>query len=124
MAGFLRGGGMSGMLVLSAFALSYAGWVSLALGQDKYHRQVWSRGAHPATRRLLKLLGVLYLAISMVVSVAAWGGSIGFVAWFGVLTAGAIPFVFLLPYAPRAAAGCALLASALAAVGLGWHALA
>lgn len=115
---------MTGVLVLSAFALSYAGWVSLALGQDKYHRQVWSRSPRPATKRLLKLLGVLYLAVSMAVSIAAWGGAIGFVAWFGVLTAGAIPFVFLLPYAPRMAAAAALLASALAVAGLGWHALA
>lgn len=94
-------------------ALCYAGMAALCLGMDRHHQQVWSRKA-PARQRALRLVGWLLLAIAVWPCVEAWGSSVGVVIWFGLLSAGALVLVLLLPYRPKGAAvlmGLALLGS-------------
>lgn len=84
-------------------ALCYAGMAALCLGMDRHHQQVWSRKS-PARQRGLRLVGWLLLAIAVWPCVQAWGSSVGVVIWFGLLSAGALVLVLLLPYRPKSAA--------------------
>nr|WP_187670131.1 DUF3325 domain-containing protein [Pseudomonas carbonaria] len=86
-----------------ALALSYAGMAGLCLGMDRHHVQVWPRKSR-ARQRLLRLAGWLLLAAALWPCLRAWGGAVGTVVWCGVLTAGALALVLLLPYRPRLAA--------------------
>lgn len=91
-----------------ALALAYAGFAGLCLSMPRHGRQVWSRDAGLIAQVGLRFSGWLCLALSLAACVAAWGGIIGSVAWFGVLTAAGLVLVFLLPYAPRVTVALAL----------------
>jgi hypothetical protein len=92
------------MLTALALSLAYAGFTALCLAMHRHHRQVWHRDASRQSRAVFRIAGVSCLALSLPVCVAVWGGAIGTVAWFGVLTLAGSALGFLLPYAPRAAA--------------------
>lgn len=106
--------------ISSALALAYSGMAGLCLAMDRHHGQVWGGDATPARRRGLRIAGSALLALALLPCLAAWGTSVGIVAWLGFLSAGALLLVALLPYAPRLTpvlgAGAGLLA--LAALGL------
>ncbi|MDC8758710.1 DUF3325 domain-containing protein [Janthinobacterium fluminis] len=109
------------IIVWSALALSYAGMAGLCLAMDRHHGQVWGRDAAPPRRRGLRAGGALLLALSLWACVTAWSGSVGFVAWLGVLAAGALLVVGQLPYAPRLLPRSAALAGAAALAALAWR---
>nr|WP_315182943.1 DUF3325 domain-containing protein [uncultured Albidiferax sp.] len=104
------------MAAVAAMLLAYAGFAGLCLAMDRHHAQVWGRDASPRARRCLRGAGWLLLALAVWPCVAAWGPSVGVVVWLGFLSAGALVLVGLLPYAPRAAVGLALLAALAAGV--------
>jgi hypothetical protein len=91
-------------MALLAFALTYGGFLALCLSMDRHHQDVMG-GRRPGARRRYRLRGAGWalLALSAWPCIAAWGWTIGPVGWCGVLTAAALPLVFLLPYAPRVA---------------------
>ncbi|MEX2451976.1 MAG: DUF3325 domain-containing protein [Rhodospirillales bacterium] len=98
------------MEIAAAFLLSYTAWAAFALAMRKHSRRVWSDASTPLrreTRMASRLVGAVCLALSFIACVSQWGWAGGSVAWFGVLTATALGFVFLLAYAPRLAAGTA-----------------
>jgi hypothetical protein len=96
---------------VAAWLLAYAGFAGLCLAMDRHHAQVWGRDASPRARWGLRGAGWLLLTLALWPCVAAWGATVGVVVWLGFLTAGALLLVGLLPYAPRAAVGLALLAA-------------
>lgn len=81
---------------------AYAGMAALSLAMDRHAEQVHGRGPRAAWRVGLRLLGALLLALAAAPCVEAWGASVGVVVWLGLLSAGALLLVLLLPYAPRA----------------------
>jgi hypothetical protein len=81
---------------------AYAGMAALSLAMDRHAEQVHGRSPRAAWRGALRLLGALLLALAAVPCVRAWGASVGVVVWLGLLSAGALLLVLLLPYAPRA----------------------
>lgn len=91
------------LALILGIALCYAGMAALCLGMDRHHRQVWSRIA-PRLQRGLRVAGWLLLAVALWPCIRAWGGSVGVVVWFGLLSAAALLLVLLLPYRPRGAA--------------------
>ncbi|RSZ55267.1 DUF3325 domain-containing protein [Massilia atriviolacea] len=101
-----------------ALALAYAGMALLCLAMDRHHQQVWGR--EPSRRQRLGLQGggSVLLALALLPCVAAWSATVGVVLWLGFLSAGVLPLVFLLPYAPRATVCSALLLAPLALAGL------
>lgn len=98
------------MMTTLAWSLAYAGLAGLCLAMHRYQRQVWCRGVGSAASVGLRLAGWLCLTLSLATCTAVWGGVIGPVAWFGVLSAAGLALVCLLPYAPRIAAALALIA--------------
>jgi hypothetical protein len=105
-----------------ALALAYAGMAALSFAMDRHHEQLTRLREVPARRRVsLRLAGSALLAAAAVPCVAAWGATVGTVAWLGFLSAGALPVALLLPYRPRGVAG---LAACAAVAGLGALALA
>jgi hypothetical protein len=105
------------MTTLLALALAYAGFTALCLAMERHYLQVWATLPARSAVVTLRAGGAVLLVLALATCVAAFPGSLGFVVWLGVLTAAAMPLVFLLPYAPRATVfvgACAPLAAALA----------
>ena len=99
-----------------AFALAFAGMVTLAFAMERHHEQL--TGAMEISRarsRLLRCAGLLLLAVAAMPCLQAWGFSVGFVAWLGWLSIGALLVVGLISAVARgaAAAGCILAVLAL-----------
>lgn len=90
-------------MAILAFALAYAGFLALCLSMDRHHQDLMGRRPKPPRRYALRVMGWVLVALSTWPCVAAWGWFIGPVGWVGVLTAAAMPIVFLIPYAPRVA---------------------
>ncbi len=100
-----------------AFALAFADMVVLAFAMERHYEQL--TGAMEISRarsRLLRCAGALLLAVAVMPCLCAWGFSVGFVAWLGWLSIGALLAVALISAAARwaAAAGCIVAAAALA----------
>ncbi|NHZ91832.1 DUF3325 family protein [Massilia sp. CCM 8733] len=113
---------MSNTLIAGAAALglAYGGMTLLCLAMDRHHQQAWGREPSRRQRVGLRGGGALLLALALPPCVAAWSATVGIVLWLGFLSAGALPLVFLLPYAPRATAWSALLLVPAALAGLMW----
>jgi hypothetical protein len=100
---------------LVALALGYAGLTALCFGMEQHYRELSS--ALPARRTVvaLRTAGSALLALALLVCIAGFPGSVGFIVWLGLLTAAALPLAFGLPFAPRAVAAagaCAPVAAA------------
>ncbi len=113
---------MTHTLIASAAALglAYAGMALLCLAMDRHHQQVWGREPSRRQRAAMQGGGALLLTLALLPCVAAWSATVGVVLWLGFLSAGVLPLVFLLPYAPRATAWSALLLAPAALGGLMW----
>lgn len=112
----------TGHASLLALSLALAGMAGLSFAMDRHHEQLTRLHALSARRRgLLRAAGTALLAAASVPCVAAWGTTVGAVAWLGFLSAGALPVALLLSYRPR---GVAWFAACAAVAGLGGLALA
>lgn len=110
-----------GLAPLIAFSLALAGMAALALAMDRHHEQLTGARDVPVRRRMvLRGAGALLLAASALPCLAAWGPTVGAVAWLGWLSAGALAAVALISAAPRWAARTAGLLAAGAVLGLVW----
>lgn len=94
---------MSGALMIAAAGIAYAGLTALCTGFDRHHRQLRPGKSKPSPRKhlLIRAGGWLLLALSLWVSLRVWGTGIGWVAWFGVLSAATTLLVLQLAYAPQ-----------------------
>lgn len=107
------------MTILIALALAYAGLTALCFGMQQHRRRISSAPPTARTIAALRSAGSAFLGLSLLTCVAGFSGSLGFVAWLGLLTAAALPLAFLLPFAPRAVVvtgACAPLAAAVLAL--------
>lgn len=83
---------MSTLAWLLILISGYVGFGLLALAMER-HRRTLLPGSRPwmvRTRHLLRLGGVLCLALSLAVCVRILGAAVGIVGWTGVLTVGAM----------------------------------
>ena len=90
-------------MLLWALILAYGGMAALCLAMNRHFRQVTDRLPGPRLRLGLRLIGWSLLALLFALSIETWGWSIGVVAGFGMLSAGGLLLIFLLPYVPRLA---------------------
>ena len=104
----------------AGLALSYAGFAALCFSMEKHQRQVLRHALAPHTSVALRAVGSALLALTLLLCTENYPGSLGFIMWFGLLTVGALPLAFLLPYAPRAAVAAAACAPVAAVFALAW----
>jgi hypothetical protein len=94
----------AGML-LAAFALSFAAFAAIALGQRVHHGAILgnaTRGALPRALRVRVLtFGGAALAASLSLSLTAEGPSFGSILWLMLLAAASLAVTFTLTYRPR-----------------------
>jgi len=92
-------------MLLAAFALSFAGFAALALGQRVHHGPILGRATRGAVPRALRVrvatFGAAALAASLGLSVAAQGPSFGSILWVMLLAAASLAVTFTLSYRPR-----------------------
>ncbi len=101
----------------AATGLAFAGMLALSMAMDRHHEQMTGRYDVKSVQRwLARAGGAGLIAASMWACIAAWGATVGFVAWWGFLTAGALFAVVILSYRPRWSARVAAVVGALAAV--------
>lgn len=89
-------------IMVCALALCLAGMLLLSQAMDRHCSQLLA-GAEPGAlqRALLRLWGAALLALALWLCLQGWGAAVGFVAWLGWLSVGALGVAWLLAYAPR-----------------------
>ncbi len=88
--------------VTTAFSAALGGFAALSLAMDRHFEDGFGRGQSVGRwRAWLRAAGALGLAVSLLACLAAQGTSQGWVLYFGVLTAAALPLVLVLTYVPR-----------------------
>ncbi|BBH48010.1 DUF3325 domain-containing protein [Pseudomonas sp. KU43P] len=93
--------------MLSVALIGFAGFAALCLAMDKHFTELLGRKPGPGQLRLLRCVGWLLLAFSLVLAVQLRGWASGLVEWTAVSMAGATLWVFGLPYRPRLMLGLA-----------------
>ena len=93
--------------MLSVALIGFAGFAALCLAMDKHFNELLGRKPGPGQLRLLRGLGWLLLALSLMLAVHLRGWAYGLVEWLAVLMAGVTLWVFGWPYQPRLLLGLA-----------------
>lgn len=76
---------------LTALMLSYAGMAGLCLAMGRHFEQITGRyEPPPALRVSLRTIAAVLLGLALLGCLGAWGSGVGWVAWLGFLTAGAL----------------------------------
>ena len=86
--------------MLAAFITCLAGFAALALSQPKHARDVLGPANTANKRHLCRIAGWVLLAVSLAACLAAWDGTTGWVAWFGLASAATFIVALALTYAP------------------------
>lgn len=104
-----------------ALVLSFTGMAALAFAMDRHYEQLTGRYEQSAAQRwLLRCLGAAALVAAIFPCVAAWGTTVGAVAWLGWISVAALVAVVLISAAPRWAALVASLGGLGALPWLAW----
>lgn len=91
------------LLVVSIFLASFIGMANLNFANNKAHKQLAIHKPLWLPFTLLKpvylrVIGWVFLAIALILSIKTWSFSIGLAAYFGLLTLVVGVLVFLLSY--------------------------
>lgn len=104
-----------------ALALSFAGMAALAFAMERHYEQLTGRYEISAAQCcLLRSVGAAALVMAIFPCVAAWGSTVGVVAWLGWISVAALAVVWLLSIAPRWASLVAGVGGLGALPGLAW----
>jgi hypothetical protein len=86
------------MTALIVLALSYAAMAAVSLSMARHQEQAAGKAFGA---RSLRLGGWALLAVALVPALAAWGTSVGILAWLGMLTFAALGVGLQMTYSPR-----------------------
>lgn len=86
------------VVAMLALLLAYAGCAGCGLAMARHRDHAFAQPPGSLGIAMLRALGASCLGLSLAACVDAWGGPIGIVAWFSVVTAAAIVFTGLLRY--------------------------
>lgn len=87
--------------IVSAIFLSYLGLFALNLSMERNAKLVLKTPLSAKKNQLIKALGWMLLALSLLLCILAWGVSMGITAWFGVITLIVGVTVFIQSYQAR-----------------------
>ncbi|MFJ4067945.1 DUF3325 domain-containing protein [Pseudomonas sp. NPDC089996] len=93
--------------MLSIALIGFAGFAALCLAMEKHFSELLKRKPGATEVGVLRIGGWLLLMLSLVLAVHWRGWAHGLVEWIAMLMAGAILWVFGLPYQPRLLLGLA-----------------
>lgn len=98
---------MHTITLLAPLALTYAGFVALALSMDRHRRQLLPDSKAWTTPMFwtLRVSGWALLIAAMAGCIALQGTGIGLTLWTAYLTVAATSLAMLITYAPRLALG-------------------
>lgn len=102
---------MSMVAGAAVLALSHAGLAGLCLAMSRHQQQVWERVLSPLSTQGVRIGGWLLLAVSFAACLRYWGGAVGPVVWFGLMSFTAASIVLMLSYTPRLLSRCAITAA-------------
>jgi hypothetical protein len=83
-------------VIVSGLLLSVLGMGFLALAMRRHHRQVFRRDPKRFVTIAFRMAGMSSLILCLLACAEAWGWPIGSVAWFGMLSVGALCIVGML----------------------------
>lgn len=89
------------MMQLLAFALSWIGFLALALSMERHYRQVWGRAPSASARLLLRAAGAGGLGASLAACLADSGWTTGVLLWLGLLPVASLTIALLFAYRHR-----------------------
>jgi hypothetical protein len=90
------------LVAATAYCTALFGFAELSLAIDRHHEDSFGRGSSPGTQRpWMRARGAAGLLLSLWASLLVAGGAQGWVLWFGVMTAAAVPLLLVLTYAPK-----------------------
>lgn len=98
--------------VTGAATLSYAGMACLALASERQQRHIRPAASRRgiSRRAVWRVAGVVMLALSLLISLVAWGAGPGTAGWLGMISAVLMPLILAIAYVPtqvRSSAGVA-----------------
>lgn len=110
--------GPGALTALTALAMAYAGFVTLALAMDRHRHQLLARELPRRFTLPLRLAGGALLAGALHVACRGTGSiSVGVLWWLGLLSVAGLALGVLLAYQPRRARWIGVAALSLAAAG-------
>lgn len=89
---------MTALSIAAALLTAFAGFGALALSMSRHARDLFGKAPKRRTAWSLRIFGAVSLCAAYAFCVAAWGVSIGPVAWFGMLTAAALTNAVVLAF--------------------------
>ena len=87
------------MMILS-WVLAFAAWALLYMAMDRPYRELFKLRKIKPRQGLMKDLSIILLVCSLWCSVEHWGYTVGFAAWWVLLTVSAFSFTMLRTYLP------------------------
>lgn len=87
---------MAMLSITAALLTAFAGFGALALAMPRHACDLFGRAPKRRTAWSLRIFGAVALCAAYAFCVAAWGVSIGPVAWCGVMTVSALGVVLIL----------------------------
>lgn len=86
------------LMTVAVLALCHAGMAAVSLSMARHQEQVYGKAFAALP---LRFGGWALLAVALVPAIAAWGTSVGILAWLGFLTFAALGVGLQMTYAPQ-----------------------
>lgn len=103
------------LLACTAFVAPLGAFMALGMAMNRHWEDAFGRGTDPGRwRRWMQFAGITTLLLSLASCLLLQGTTIGWVLWFGALTAAALVTVAVLTFAPPLALRIGAVASVLA----------
>ena len=96
-------------MMLWSLILAFVAWTMLCAAMSRPYGELFSHARVKPNPVVLRIIGWLLLVISLSCSVAKWGGSVGFAAWWILLAVSAFGCIMLRTYWPRSILVAALM---------------
>ncbi|WP_410211937.1 DUF3325 domain-containing protein [Aquirhabdus sp.] len=88
-------------MMLWSLILAFVAWTMLCAAMSRPYTELFSYARVKPNPVVLRIIGWLLLVVSLSCSVAKWGGSVGFAAWWILLAVSAFGCIIMRTYWPK-----------------------